>query len=98
MNIEKPAGSVGAGSEPPALLSPSGATGRPLTQLEMIAQAFDRGEKLTVLTALHRYGIYALSQRCGELYKQGYPLHTESVKTPTGKWIAEYSKGGIAHG
>ena len=96
MNIEKPAGSVGA-SEPRAFSSPC-ATGGRLTQLEMIAQAFDRGEKLTVLTALQRYGIYALSQRCGELYKQGYPLRTESVKTPTGKWIAEYSKGGIAHG
>ena len=98
MNTEKPAGSVGAVTEPSASIPPSGATGRPLTQVEMIAQAFDRGEKLTVLTALQRYGIYALSQRCGELYKQGYPLHTESVKTPTGKWIAEYSKGGIAHG
>ena len=69
-----------------------------MTQVEIIAEALDRGEKLTVLTALQKYGIYALSQRCGELYKQGYPLSTRSVKTTTGKWIAEYSRGGIAHG
>ena len=66
-----------------------------MTQVEIIAQALDRGERLTVLIALQKYGIYALSQRCGELYKQGYPLLTRSVKTPTGKWIAEYSKGEI---
>ncbi len=69
-----------------------------MSQVETLMEAFDRGEKLTVLTALQKYNIYALSQRCGEIYKLGYPLHTESVKTPTGKWIAQYSKGGIAHG
>lgn len=67
-------------------------------QLETLADAFDRGEALTVLTALQRYGIYALSQRAGELVRMGYPLTIRSVKTPTGKWISEYSKGGIAHG
>ncbi len=70
-----------------------------MNQCELLMDAFDKGEVLTVLTALQRYGIYALSQRAGELIsKHGYPVTIRSVKTPTGKWISEYSRGGIAHG
>ena len=68
-----------------------------MTQVEMLAAAFDRGEVLTVATALARYGIYALSQRCGELAKW-YPVESHTVKTPSGKHISEYYRGGIAHG
>ena len=67
-------------------------------QCEALADAFDRGEVLTVLTALQRYGVYALSQRCGELVRAGYPVTIRSIKTPSGKWVGEYSRGGIAHG
>jgi len=67
-------------------------------QCEALAAAFDRGETLTVLTALERYGVYALSQRAGELVRNGYPVAIRSIKTPSGKWIGEYSKGGIAYG
>ena len=67
-------------------------------QCEQLADAFERGEVLTVLTALQRYGVYALSQRCGELVRNGYPISVRSVKTETGKWISEYSLGRIAHG
>mgnify|MGYP003394677840 CR=1 FL=1 len=68
-----------------------------MTQLETLADAFDRGEALTVATALGKYGIYALSQRCGELAKW-YPVESRSVKLPSGKNVSEYFKGGIAHG
>ena len=70
-----------------------------MTQLEILAEAFDRDERLTVAVALDKYGIYALSQRCGELWRKwGYPVDSRTVETPTGKHVSEYFKGGIAYG
>ena len=70
-----------------------------MTQLETLAEAFDAGERLTVAVALDKYGIYALSQRCGELdRKWGYPVDSRTISTPTGKHVSEYFKGGIAYG
>ena len=68
-----------------------------MTQVEIIAEALDRGERLTVLIALQKYGIYALSQRCGELSKW-YPVESRTVNLPSGKHVSEYFRGGIAHG
>ena len=68
-----------------------------MTQVELLAEAFDRGEALTVATALAKYGIYALSQRCGELAKW-YPVESRTVALPNGKHVSEYFRGGIAHG
>lgn len=70
-----------------------------MTQLEILAEAFDRGEVLTVAVALDKYGIYALSQRCGELWRKwSYPVDSRTIETPTGKHIKEYFRGRIAHG
>lgn len=70
-----------------------------MTQLQILADAFDRGEHLTVLSAIQSYGVYALSQRCGELdRKWGYPVDSRTIKTPSGKHVSEYFRGGIAHG
>ena len=69
-----------------------------MTQLEQLVAAFDAGERLTVAVALDKYGIYALSQRCGELWRGGYPVQSRIIKTPTGKHVSEYFKGGIAYG
>lgn len=63
-----------------------------MTQLQVLVEALDRGEHLTVAVALERYGVYALSQRMGELSKT-YPVDKRTVKTPTGKRISEYFKG-----
>ena len=68
-----------------------------MTQVEQLAEAFDAGEHLTVATALAKYGIYALSQRCGELAKW-YPVESRTVNLPNGKHVSEYFRGGIAHG
>ena len=68
-----------------------------MTQVEQLAEAFDAGERLTVATALARYGIYALSQRCGELARW-YPVESRTVSLPNGKHVSEYFRGGIAHG
>lgn len=67
-----------------------------MTQTEQLAQAFDNGARLTVLTALRDYGIYALSQRAGELFRAGYPVESRTVVLPNRKRISEYFKGGIA--
>ena len=69
-----------------------------MTQLEQLSEAFDRGEALTVATALSKYGIYALSQRCGELWRAGYPVDSRTITTNNGKHVSEYFKGGIAYG
>ena len=70
-----------------------------MTQLEKLADAFDRGERLTVATALDKYDIYALSQRCGELWRKwGYPVDSRTITTPGGAHVSEYFRGGIAHG
>ena len=69
-----------------------------MTQLETLMEAFDRGETLTVARALNEYGVYALSQRCGELCRQGYPVDSRTIKTPSGKHVSEYFRGPVAYG
>ena len=60
-------------------------------QLDTLLEAFERGERLTVCTALNDYGIYALSQRVGELRRQGYPIHGRTITTANGKHVSEYA-------
>lgn len=62
------------------------------SQCETLLLALDRGEKLTVLGAIHKYGVYALSQRCGELRRMGWQIKSEMVTLPSGKRVAQYSK------
>jgi hypothetical protein len=50
------------------------------TQCETLLAAFRRGESLTVAEALSRYGVYALSQRVGELIAAGHPIDSETVR------------------
>lgn len=70
----------------------------PMTQLESLKAAFNRGESLTVAEALTRFGIYALSQRCGELQRMGYPIVSERVSLPNGKSVCRYSLMSVAYG
>ena len=69
-----------------------------MTQLDILADALDKGERLTVAVALEKYGVYALSQRCGDLFRAGYPVESRTIETPTGKHVSEYFKGGVAYG
>ena len=48
------------------------------------------GERHTVATALSTLGIYALSQRVGELKRMGWPVQSRTITTPSGKHIKEY--------
>ena len=61
-------------------------------QLRVLLHALAQGERLTVLTALDKYGVYALSQRIGELRNTwGWPVKSERLKLPSGKTVAVYS-------
>ena len=62
-----------------------------MTQNEILLDAFKRGERLTVAEALSRYGVYALSQRVGELKRCGWPIDKENYKTQGGATVARYS-------
>jgi hypothetical protein len=61
-----------------------------MSQEQTILECLGRGETLTVKKALDEHGIYALSQRCGSLYRKGYPILRERVTLPNGKRIATY--------
>lgn len=77
-----------------------------MTQLDLIADcivppkdsqcyklllAYQRGERLTVGSALSKYGVYALSQRNGDLRRRyGWPIQSRTVRTAGGADISEY--------
>ena len=64
-----------------------------MKQTDLLQEAFDRGEALTVASALSLYGIYALSQRCGDLRRDGYPVESEMIALPNGKHCKQYRRG-----
>jgi hypothetical protein len=61
------------------------------TQLGTLLRALQRGERLTVAVAMSEYGVYALSQRMGDLKRMGWPVQSRAVSTNSGKRISEYS-------
>jgi hypothetical protein len=48
---------------------------------------------LTVAEALSQYGVYALSQRVGELKKAGWPIESEWYATAGGAKVKRYFVG-----
>ena len=61
-------------------------------QLWALIGAFERGEELTFLDSVERYGICALSQRCGELRnKYNWPIKSRWDTTVNGARIKVYS-------
>lgn len=61
-----------------------------ITQEERILQALQRGEKLTALDMLHRFGSYQAAARIFYLRQKGHPIQSKFIKTPTGKSIVQY--------
>lgn len=59
------------------------------SQCGVLLRAMKRGERLTVALALDKYGCYALSQRCGELRRLGWPVLSRTVDS-NGKHFKEY--------
>ena len=64
-----------------------------MTQTEALLAALRRGESLTPLIALNRYGVLALSQRMTPLIRAGYPIRSELVKVGR-KTVAQYTWAG----
>ena len=61
------------------------------TQCKRILEALKRGERLTQLDILNRFGAMQAGTRIFELRQKGHPIQTRMVKTSTGKRVAEYS-------
>ena len=63
-------------------------------QLKALDAHFSSGGSLTVAEALMQFGIFALSQRAGELRRHwGRPVVAETVKLESGKRIKRYRYG-----
>jgi hypothetical protein len=61
------------------------------TQVYEILMYLKSGGRLTVAKALSELGVYALSQRCGELRRQyGWPIKSINKKVGTHVWVSEY--------
>jgi hypothetical protein len=61
------------------------------TQAEILDEHFRNGGSLTVAEALELYGVYALSQRAGELRAHyAKPIVSEWLKLPNGKKVKRY--------
>lgn len=61
-------------------------------QCQMILGALERGQTLTVAKAMKEFGVYALSQRCTELRRMGYPIQSYMIQVGD-KHVAEYKLG-----
>jgi hypothetical protein len=63
------------------------------TVKQSILQALIAGQRLTPLNALIRFHCLSLSQRIGELKREGNPIQSRTVKLDGGKRISEYFMG-----
>ncbi|MEA4876806.1 hypothetical protein SDC9_128298 [bioreactor metagenome] len=61
-------------------------------QCEQLQEALERGERITALEALRRFGCLRLSARIYDLKKRGVPIESETVKR-NGKQFKEYFMG-----
>lgn len=62
-----------------------------MSKKEKILRYLESGGTLTVAKALALFGCYALSQRIGNLIKEGHPIEKETITTRTGVRVTEYS-------
>jgi hypothetical protein len=61
------------------------------TQAYEILKYLQSGRTLTVAKAMSELGVYALSQRCGELRRMGWPIKSRPVEIHPGTRVSEYS-------
>lgn len=61
------------------------------SQCYELLNAMKSGVKLTVKIALDQYGVYALSQRIGDLRrKYGWPVQSRTVQVGPKTFVSEY--------
>lgn len=61
------------------------------SQCNTILAHLERGGTITPLCALNLCGTLALHSRISELRKRGHLIHTELIRTPSGKYVGKYS-------
>jgi hypothetical protein len=61
-----------------------------MTQVETIVKALKRGEKLTPLSALKRYGVGRLASRVYDARKAGEKILAELVEVKPGVRVSQY--------
>ena len=61
-----------------------------MSQKSAILAALREGQRLTPLNALIRFHTLALSQRIGEIKRQGWPVQSRMIELEGGKRVAEY--------
>lgn len=71
------------------LLMPCRVPARGTQHYEILAY-LQSGRKLTVGTALRELGVYALSQRIGELKKSGWPIRSRPLQVGPRTVVSEY--------
>jgi hypothetical protein len=59
-------------------------------QKELIINHLMTRGPLTVVEAITYIGCYALSQRCGDLRREGFPIKDKWITTNTGTKIKQY--------
>lgn len=62
-----------------------------MAQSDQILAALLRGEKITPLEALYKYGCFRLGARIWDLRQAGHKIKSETHVTPDGKRVAVYS-------
>lgn len=61
------------------------------TQCNLIKDWLQQGNKLTSLEALKLFGCMRLASRIHDLRERGLDIHTEKIRTATGKIVTQYS-------
>ena len=61
-----------------------------MNQTDQILEALQRGQVLTPLDALDRFGCFRLAARIADLRLQGHVIQSERRDLPNGKHIAAY--------
>lgn len=62
-----------------------------MTQSEMILEALQRGEAVTPLFALQRFGCFRLGARIWDLKQAGHEIDMQLIDVGNGKHVASYS-------
>ena len=65
-----------------------------MSQTTEILDWLNTGKPITALEALDNFGCFRLAARIADIRGKGIEVKTDTVKTRTGKSIAQYSLGG----
>ena len=60
------------------------------TQAQMVLEALQRGDKITAINALSRFGVFRLAARIHELKKLGHDIQSATMDRKDGKRYSVY--------